>query len=193
MPTRSFIALAAALAVLAGSMVAATAAPRGKARGKAPEAAAVRTLVDGVASDWDAARGMVSLDAAHVATGPRGLRRLVRRGVTVTLKITPATRVAVVDAGGGRVRVTPRELFDELDMAADEVEVEAGGRLPRAVRAAAGEVVMPASRVVVHLPPAVEDDPGADPGDPGADDGGAGDDLPATDDPGDDPVDPGDA
>jgi hypothetical protein len=42
MPNRSLIVLAAALAVLAGSLAAATAAPPKKARGKAPAAPAVR-------------------------------------------------------------------------------------------------------------------------------------------------------
>lgn len=183
MPTRPFIVLAAALAMLAGALGAATAAPHAKAHGKAPAASAVRTQVDGVASDWDADRGLVCLDAADVAKGPGALRRLVRRGVTVTLRITAATRVTVVDADGNGTRVAPPDLFDELDLAADDVDVEAAGRLPRIVRAPAGEIVMPASRVVVTLPPALEDDPGADP-----DDSGTGDDPPVADDSGaDDP------
>ncbi len=85
--------------------------------------------------------------------------------------------------------MTPRELFDELDLAADEVDVEAGGRLRRNVRATAGEVVMPASRVVMYLPPVPEDDPGVD--DPAWDEGDTGDDPPVTDDPGDEAADPG--
>lgn len=193
MPTRSLIVLAATLAVLAGSLTAAAAAPHAKTRGKAPAGPAVRTLVDGVASDWDAAHGLVSLDSADVSKGPRALRRMVRRGVTVTLRITAATRLIVVDADGGRARVTTRELFDDLDLAEDEVDVEAGGRLPQAVRATAGEVVVPASRVVVYLPPVAVDDPGADTDDPAWDDGGGDGDPPVTDDPGDDPGgDPGD-
>ncbi|MGE0028880.1 MAG: hypothetical protein AB7U07_17460 [Thermoleophilia bacterium] len=130
MPTRSLIVLAAALAVLAGTLGSATAAPHGKARGKAPAAPAVRAQVDGVASDWDAGLGLVSLDAADVAKGPRALRRLVRRGVTVTLRITPATRLTVVDADGNRSRVAPADLFDALDMAVDDVDV----RRPAACR-----------------------------------------------------------
>ena len=173
MPNRSLIVLAAALAMLAGSLAVATAAPPAKARGKAHAAPVVRMLVDGVASDWDAGRRLVSLDGADVAKGPKALRRAVRRGVTVTLRITAATRLTAVDADGNRARVTPRELFDELDLAADAVDVEASARVPRTVRATAGEVVLPATRVVVHLPPAVEDDPAGDPDDPAWDDGGA--------------------
>ena len=186
MPYRSLAALVSALAVLAGSLTAATAAPSHGHRGKGSAAPAVRTLVDGVASDWDAGRGLVSLDQAGVSKGPRALRRAVRRGATVTLRITGATRLVVVDADGDRARVTPQEFFDALDLATDEVDVEASGRLPRAVRAAGGEVVVPASRVVTYLPPVLDDDPAADPDDPAWDDGGAGDDLPVTDDPGDD-------
>ena len=70
--------------------------------------------------------------------------------------------------------------------------MEAAARVPRTVRAAAGEVVLPATRVVTSTcRRSVEDDPAGDPDDPAWDDGGAGDDLPVTDDPGDD--DPGDS
>ncbi|HMN98866.1 MAG TPA: hypothetical protein PKD59_05585 [Miltoncostaeaceae bacterium] len=190
MPTRPLIVLAAALAVLVGTLGSATAAPHAKARGKAPATPAVRTQIDGVASDWDAGLGLLSLAPADVAKGPRSLRRLVRRGVTVTLRITATTRLTMVDADGNRIRIAPADLFDALDLAADDVDVEAAGRLPRVVRAQSGEVVMPASRVVVTLPPALGDDPGADPDDPSWDDPGTGDDPPVADDPGAD--DPGD-
>jgi hypothetical protein len=185
MPNRSLIALAAALAMLAGSLAAATAAPPKTSRGKAP-APSVRTLVDGVASDWDAGRRLVSLDGADVAEGPKALRRAVKRGVTVTLRITGGTRLIAVDADGHRARITPAELFEELDLAEDEVDVEAGGRVAKVVRPAAGEIVVPASRVVIHLPPVLEDDPSADPEDPAWDEDDPGADVPVDDDPIDD-------
>jgi len=165
MPTRSIAVLSSALVILAASLSAATAAPSPKTRGKVP-APSVRTLVDGVASDWDAV--------------DQGLRRAAKRGVTVTLKITGGTRLIAVDADGHRARIAPAELFDELDLAEDEVDVEAGGRVAKVVRPADGEIVVPASRVVIHLPPTPEDDPYADPeDDPGAD-------VPVGDDPIDD-------
>jgi len=164
MPTRSIAVLSSALVILAASLSAATAAPSPKTRGKVP-APSVRTLVDGVASDWDAGRRLVSLDGADVAKGPKALRRAAKRGVTVTLKITGGTRLIAVDADGHRARIAPAELFDELDLAEDEVDVEAGGRVAKVVRPADGEIVVPASRVVIHLPPTPEDDPYADPED----------------------------
>jgi hypothetical protein len=181
MPTRSIAVLSSALVLLAASLSAATAAPSPKPHGKAP-APAARTLVDGVASDWDAGRRLVSLDAPDVAKGPKTLRRAVRRGVTITLKVTAGTRLIAVDADGHRARITAAELFDELDLAEDEVDVEASGRVPRLVRPAVGEIVVPASRLVVYLPPLAEDDladPAWDEDDPA---GG----MPVGDDPVDD-------
>ncbi len=177
MPTRPFIAIAAALAVLAGSLSAAVAAPHAKARGKAPAAPAVRTLVDGVASDWDAAAGTVALDAAQLRGGPKALRRAVRRGAAVTVTVGASTRIVVEDADGVRSRVTASELFDDLDLAEDDVDVEASARVPRTARASGGQVTLPATRVVAYLPPAAEDDPATDEGDdPGWDDGGGSED-----------------
>jgi hypothetical protein len=179
--TRWVIALAAALAVLAGSLSAATAAPRAAARAKAPKAPAVRALVDGVASDWDAAAGTVDLDAAALRGGPAALRRAVRRGAAVTVTVGPSTRIVVQDADGVRSRVTAGELFDALDLAEDDVELEASARVPRTARARRGTVTLRATRVVAYLPPAATDEPGADEGDdpgwdggddPGWDDGG---------------------
>ena len=185
MPTRSIAVLSSALVILAASLSAATAAPAPKPRGKAP-APSVRTLVDGVAADWDAGRRLVSLDAPDVSKGPKALRRAAKRGVTITLKITGGTRLTAVDADGHRARITPAELFDELDLAEDEVDVEAGGRLAKVVRPAAGEIVVPASRVVIHLPPVLEDDPSADPTDPAWDGDDPGAEVPVGDDPIDD-------
>jgi hypothetical protein len=186
MPTRSIAVLSSALVILGASLSAATAAPSAKPRGKASAGPAVRTLVAGVASDWDAGRRLVSLDGAAVAKGPKALRRAVRRGVTITLRISGGTRLIAVDADGHRARITPAELFDELDLADDDVDVEAGGRVAKVVRPAGGEIVIPASRVVIHLPPVVEDDPSADPADPTWDEDDPGADIPADDDPIDD-------
>ena len=185
MPTRPLIALAAALLVGLTSLSAATATPAAGARATAP-APVVRTQVDGVASDWDAARGLVSLQMTDVSAGSRGLRRAVRRGVTVTLRLTSATRLTAVDAEGRRARLTPAELFDELDLAGDEVGVEASGRVPRNLRPVAREIVLPASRLVVYLPPMMADDPAEDPDDPAWEGDAPVADAPAADDPGDD-------
>ena len=54
--------------------------------------------------------------------------------------------------------------------------------MPKAVRPAAGEIVVPASRVVVHLPPVLEDDPA----DPAWDEGDPASETPVGDDPVDD-------
>jgi hypothetical protein len=182
MPTRPIIALTAAL-VLAGSAVAAAGAAPGHGSGvRARDAHAVRVQAEGVASDWDAAAGGVALDGAELSGGPRALRRAVRRGAGVTLRIGPSTRIVVEYADGVRSRVDADELFDDLDLAADDVDLEAVARVPRTARAAGGEVELPATRVVAYLPPAAEDDPGTDAGDdPGLDDGGAVED-PAPDD-----------
>jgi hypothetical protein len=104
---------------------------------QAPAGPSVRTLVDGVASDWDAGRRLVSLDAPDVSKGSKALRRAVKRGVTITQKVTGGTRLIAVDADGHRARIAPAEPFDELDLAEDEVDVEASGRVPRVVRPAA--------------------------------------------------------
>jgi hypothetical protein len=185
MPTRSIAVLSSALVILGASLSAATAAPSAKPRGKAP-APSVRALVDGVASDWDAARRLVSLDGADVSKGPKALRRAAKRGVTLTLRISGGTRLIAVDADGNRARITVAELFDELDLAEDEVDVEASGRVAKVVRPASGEIVVPASRVVIHVPPVVEDDPSADPEDPAWDEDDPGADVPVGDDPIDD-------
>jgi hypothetical protein len=179
MPTRSIAVVSSALVILAASLSAATAAPSPKAHGKAPAGPSVRTLVDGVASDWDAGHRLVLLDAPDVSKGSKALRRAVRRGVTITLKVTAGTRLIAVDADGHRARITPAELLDELDLAGDEVDVEASGRVPKVVRPAAGEIVIPASRMVIYLPPMMEDDPAADlpVGDDPIDDEDLGDDL----------------
>jgi hypothetical protein len=181
MPARSLVTLSSALVLLATVLAAASAAPSAAPRERA-QGPAVRTLVDGVATDWDAGRRYVSIGSADVSRGSRMLRRAVRRGVTVTLKLTPATRLTAVDADGGRARITPAELFDELDLAADEVGVEASARVPARTRPVAGEVVLPASRIVVYLPPAVGDDPAADPADPVWDDAEPVVDAPVPDD-----------
>jgi len=172
MPTRPLAAIAAAIALAGASLAAAAAAP-------ARHAQPVRVQAHGVAADWDAARGSVVLDAAALRGGPPGLRRAVRRGATVTLRIGPATRVVVEDAEGVRHRVDAGELFDELDLAADDVDVEATARVPRGARASRRGVLLRATRLVAHLPPAAEDDTWTDEGDdPGWEDGGAGDEPP---------------
>jgi hypothetical protein len=184
MPTRPLVALTAALAVAGASLTAATAA---RSHGKAvPSKAAnvVHLQLDGAATNWSAARGTVTLGGARVSGAPKAVRRAIRRGAAVTLRLSAATRVVVEDGEGTRSRVTAAALFDELDLADGEVAVEAGGRVARTARASGGRVVIPATRVVAYLPPVAEDDPDTDLGeeDPGWDDGG---------DPGDDPEDPG--
>jgi hypothetical protein len=174
MPTRSLIALTAALAIAGTSIAAATAAPGHRGGVRARDAHPVRVQADGVASDWDAGDGSIDLDAADLRGGPRALRRAVRRGATVTLVIGPSTRILVEDADGVRSRETADELFGDLDLASDEVDLEASARVARTARASGGEVVLPATRVVAYLPPAAEGDPGADEDDPGWDDGGDG-------------------
>ena len=182
MPTRHLIALTAALAMAGTSIAAATAAPGHGAGVRARDARTVPVQVEGVASDWDAADGAIALDGAELRGGPKALRRAVRRGATVTLTIGASTRIVVEDADGVRSRVAADELFDDLDLAEDDVDVEATARVPRTARASGGEVTLPATRVVAHLPPAAEDDPGAgDADDPGDDDGGGTED-PAPDD-----------
>lgn len=181
MPTRPLIALTAAVA-LAGTSIAAAAAPGHGAGVRTRDARAVPVLAEGVAGDCDAADGSIALDGVELRGGPKALRRAVRRGATVTVRIGPSTRIVVEDADGVRSRVAPDELFDDLDLAADDVDVETAARVPRTARAPGGEVTLPATRVVAHLPPAAADDPGTDEGDdPGVDDGGATED-PAPDD-----------
>jgi hypothetical protein len=193
MSPRPLAALTAALAIAGASLTAATAAPSHGTAGPSKAAPSAHIQLNGAASNWSAARGTVALTGVRVSGGPKAVRRAVRRGATVTLRLGAATRVVVVDGDGDRSRVTAAALFDELDLAEGEVAVEAGGRVPKAARASGRRVVIPATRVVAHLPPAAEDDPDADLGeeDPGWEDGGEPGDPGEPDDPGADPGDPG--
>jgi hypothetical protein len=142
--------------------------------------------VDGVAVDWDAGAGTVTLDSPEFSGAPRKLRRALRRAGEADLRVGPRTRIVTEDADGAHERITADDLWTELDATVDDVEVEARGRLVASSLAGPdGVPAVVATKVLVTLPAAGDDsgdegdDPGAFPDDPLAgDDGGDPDDAP---------------
>ena len=148
MSKRSLVAVTATLATL-GVALTALGAPSTHHERHAPP----RVHLAGTVVDWDADAGSLTLEAPDVWGGARAVRHLLGAATEVDLVVGPRTRIFTDDDQGLAARIGADELFADLEGSAEDLEVDAAGRIaPGAPRDPDAVPTLNVQRLILHLP-----------------------------------------